>query len=166
MSKIPKRGATPLYFVVEESRGQAWRPIGWSTLDQRAALTELDRLTSSYTLRVVQVVAVRLPPETPAELRAQGAEGRWIPGEPPSEPDPPACAVTGCEAPALPGARYCSGHAGLDVELVEELDAREYGPDRYDEDFPRPRSVERCADCGAEGERTGHQACQFPEDHP
>jgi hypothetical protein len=24
----------------------------------------------------------------------------------------------------------------------------------------------RCADCGAAGEHTGHQECQFPADHP
>lgn len=23
----------------------------------------------------------------------------------------------------------------------------------------------RCADCGAEGETTGHQTCQYPQDH-
>lgn len=26
-------------------------------------------------------------------------------------------------------------------------------------------SVSRCADCGKRGERTGHQDCQFPENH-
>jgi hypothetical protein len=64
MSKIPKYGAVPLLYQVEESRGHAWRPVGAGTLDQRAALAELDRLSSSYTRRVVQVVAVRFPPES------------------------------------------------------------------------------------------------------
>ena len=26
-------------------------------------------------------------------------------------------------------------------------------------------SAMRCADCGKTGERTGHQDCQFPQDH-
>ena len=30
---------------------------------------------------------------------------------------------------------------------------------------PEPTRPERCADCGAEGERTGHQTCQYPQDH-
>jgi len=92
MSKIPKYGATPLLYQVEESRGHAWRPLGAGTLDQREALVELDRLTSSYTRRVVQVVAVRMP-------------GAWL-----SLPVPIACAMLECEAPAIPGSRYCSIH--------------------------------------------------------
>jgi len=32
---------------------------------------------------------------------------------------------------------------------------------------PRPRSPQsQCHDCGAEGERTGHQACPSPQDRP
>jgi hypothetical protein len=27
------------------------------------------------------------------------------------------------------------------------------------------KKVERCADCGKHGERTGHQDCQYPQDH-
>lgn len=30
-------------------------------------------------------------------------------------------------------------------------------------DYPRPVSM--CADCGKPGERTGHQDCQFPNNH-
>lgn len=26
-------------------------------------------------------------------------------------------------------------------------------------------TVPRCADCGEPGERTGHQTCQYPQDH-
>lgn len=26
--------------------------------------------------------------------------------------------------------------------------------------------VYRCADCGEEGERTGHMTCQYPQDRP
>ena len=26
-------------------------------------------------------------------------------------------------------------------------------------------TVTQCADCGKRGERTGHQDCQFPQDH-
>jgi len=32
-------------------------------------------------------------------------------------------------------------------------------------DFPRPMSVLQCADCGKVGVSTGHQECQFPNDH-
>lgn len=32
--------------------------------------------------------------------------------------------------------------------------------------FPEVRNrAQRCADCGKRGERTGHQDCQFPQDH-
>jgi len=28
------------------------------------------------------------------------------------------------------------------------------------------KQVTHCADCGEEGEMTGHMACQYPKDHP
>jgi len=30
---------------------------------------------------------------------------------------------------------------------------------------PAAQPLERCADCGEPGERTGHQTCQYPQDH-
>lgn len=127
MSKIPKHGAVPLLYVVEESRGHAWRPLGAGSLDQRVALVMLDAQVSSYTRRVVQVVAVRFPPESSQNDRIQAylnsprAEEARL---------PPACAMQDCEAPAAPGSRWCAAHsAGL------PSNARREG------EFPRPRGV-------------------------
>lgn len=71
MPQVPKYGAIPLLYVVEESRGHAWRSLGTGYLDQGEALAELEAQVSSYARRVVQVVAVRLPPDSEAaEIRA------------------------------------------------------------------------------------------------
>jgi hypothetical protein len=153
MSKIPK-GAAPLLFVFEEAsgRGGSWRSIS-EMLDQRQAIELMDWTVTSYPRRVVQVVAVRLPagPPTDAELRELAARqnpgprglGEFSPdyGDVIVGPDPLplACAMQGCEAPTAPGSRWCSGHsAGLPSNARRE---GEYGPDRYAEDFPRPRGV-------------------------
>lgn len=129
MSKIPKCGAVPLLYVVEESRGHAWRPLGPGSPSQREALAELDQTVTSYTRRVVQVVAVRLPPDSSAADRLHAYASIL-----------PACAMATCEAPAAPGSLWCAAHLPGRPENARR--EGEYGPDRYaSEDFPRPRGV-------------------------
>ena len=40
----------------------------------------------------------------------------------------------------------------------------ERGPDGKTRYVAAKASVARCHDCGEEGERTGHQTCQYPQD--
>jgi len=121
MSRIPKHGSTVLQFVVEEAmpHSPAWRPVEWSW-DQRTAIALMDSGPSSYALRVVQVVAVRLPPS--------------------AIPWPMACAIAECEATNMPGSRWCARHTpGRPANALRD---GEYRPNRYaGEDFPRPRGV-------------------------
>lgn len=87
MSKIPKHGAVPLLYIVEESRGHAWRPLHSGCLDQREALAALDAHVSSYTRRVVQVVAVKFPAGTSEGEKAR-AYARTMRGESAAEYGP------------------------------------------------------------------------------
>lgn len=54
-----------------------------------------------------------------------------------------------------------------DAEQIDYLFANTFRHEKSCKTRPTPtrRIIEACPDCGEEGERIGHQGCQYPQDH-